>query len=254
MKAFVKTTVAILISIATSALALAQSPPTDQSGLPQVIVDRASSDIFPENWLTAKVNARAEPLAPDEQSRCREILNKVLAKYPGAVLRRHLRNVYVLGRMEYSGITAAGSNSGAAVYVVGHKYSAAQIEDLFHAEFSSILLRNVPGYLDHAAWQRINPPGFAYLGSGVQAVREKKASLRTSNSAQEEGFMHDYAKASLEEDFNTFASRLMMGDPVLWSAMEKYPRLKAKADLTMAFYQKLDASFTREFFASSRKP
>jgi hypothetical protein len=249
-----KTTTTILISIATLASAFAQTPSTEQRESPEIIVDRASSDIFPERWLTAKINAKAEPLDLDEQPRCRQILNQVLAKYPRAVLDRHLRKVYVLGRLEYSGITAAGSNSGSAVYVVGRRYSAAQIEDLFHAEFSSILLRNLPNNLDHTAWHAINPPSFAYLGSGVQAVREKKAAMRGNETSREEGFMHDYAKASLEEDFNTIATRLLRGDALLWSAMAKYPRLKAKADLTIAFYQKLDVSYTPEFFAALRKP
>lgn len=224
-----------------------------QAGGTQIIVDRATADIFPENWRSPKVNAKAELLEPEEQARCKEIVDKVLSKYPLAVLNRNLQKVYVLGRLEFSGIAAAGSNLGGVVYVVGRKYSAAQIEDLFHAEFSSILLRNFPKDLDQMAWHQANPPSFKYLGNGVQAVKEKKASVRSSEAAHEEGFMHDYAKASLEEDFNTIASRLLMGDPVLWKAIEKHPRLKAKAELTMAFYQKLDASFTREFFASLRK-
>jgi hypothetical protein len=66
----------------------------------------------------------------------------------------------------------------------------------------------------------------------------------------EEGFLHEYGKASLEEDFNSFAGRLFSGDAGLWRAIEKYPRVKAKADLAIAFYTRLDPSLTTEFFQS----
>lgn len=249
-----KTPAAILIALATVTLVGAQSPTPGPSSRPEIIVDRATSDIFPESWLTTKVSARAEPATGEEQQRGREIVDQALARYPEAVLSANLKKVYVVGQLEYSGVATGGTNSRNAVYVVSKaRYSAAQIEGIFHAEFSSILLRNAPSYLDKAAWQQINPPDFTYLGSGVQAVKNQRASLRLSEAAHEEGFLHDYSKASPEEDFNSYAARLFMGDAALWSTMEKYPKVKAKADLTIAFYGKLETSFSREYFLSLRQ-
>ena len=249
-----KTTASILILFATVTLALAQSPPSARSGRPEIVVDRATSDIFPESWLTAKVNAKAEPLGKEEQQRCREIVEKALAKYPAAVLHKNLQNVYVVGRLSYSGVFAGGSNSRSDVYVVSNdKCSPAEMEKNVHAEFSSILLRNYPKHLDQVAWQQINPPDFSYRGSGVQAIKSKQASLSFSDALHEEGFLNEYAKASVEEDFNSYAARLLMGHAALWSAIEKYAKVKAKAELTIAFYGKLDASFTKEFFLSLRQ-
>jgi hypothetical protein len=165
-----KTVAPLLFAMGCVALAQAQTP-TDPVGPTRVVVDRATSDIFPESWRTAKVNAKAEPLEPEEQTRCREIVDKVLAKYPRAVLTGNLKTVFVLGRLEYSGITAAGSNSANEVYIVGRKYSAGQIEDLFHAEFSSILLRKFPNHLDSTREFRVetNPP------AGVRLSRQRGA-------------------------------------------------------------------------------
>ena len=249
-----RTTAAILIFLVTVALGLAQPPQSAQSGGPEIIVDRAASDIFPESWLTAKISAKAEPLGKEEQQRSREIADKALAKYPAAVLGRNLKKLYMVGRLEYSGVAAGGSNSKSDVYVAGKgKFSPEDIEKNVHAEFSSILLRNFPNHLDQAAWQKINPADFSYRGTGVQAIRNKQASLSLSDALHEEGFLNEYAKASIEEDFNSYAARLFMGHAALWRAIEKYPKVKAKADLTIAFYGQMDASFTKEFFLSLRQ-
>lgn len=246
-------TAVILLSFAAATFAPAQSRTAGQSGWPEIIVDRATPDIFPESWLTTKVNAKAELLSEEEQKQRQEIVRMALVRYPVAVLSAHLKKVYVLGRLEYSGVPTGGTNSRNAVYVVGKaRYSATQIENIVHAEFSSILLRNFPSYLDKQAWQQINPSGFTYHGSGVQAVKDKLASLRLSDALHESGFLHNYSKASMEEDFNSFAARLFLGDAALWSTIEKYPKINAKAELTMAFYGKLNTTFTREFFVSLR--
>ena len=69
---------------------------------------------------------------------------------------------------------------------------------------------------------------------------------------QKEGFLHAYAQASQEEDFNSLASRLLMGDAALWRAVDQYPKVKEKTELVMAFYARLDAQFTRAWFEALR--
>lgn len=235
---------ALLLSIAVAALA--QTSPTH---MPEVVLDRATSDIFPESWRTPKIDAAAEPLDEAARALCREAVEKALAKYPSAVLDANLKKVYVLGGLRYSGVSTAGTRSKSAVYVVRKSsYSAAQVEGIFHAEFSSILLKNFPSYLDQSSWQQLNPPGFMYRNSGVQAIKDKKASLKYNDALLEEGFLNEYSKASIEEDFNSYAGRLFEGHGQMWGAMKKFPKVKAKADLTIAFYSKLDARFTHEFF------
>ncbi|MCB1065587.1 MAG: hypothetical protein KDN20_22045 [Verrucomicrobiae bacterium] len=249
-----KTMLVGLVAVVTVTHALGQAPISHHDGGPEVVVDRAASDIFPESWLTEKVSAKAEPLAQELQTPGRAIVDKALAKYPLPVLTKNLKKVYLVGNLIYSGVPTGGTNSRSAVYVVSKpKYSEAQIEGIFHAEFSSILLRNFPNNLDREAWQKVNPPTFTYLGSGVKAVKAKLASQRLNGALHEDGFLHSYSQASLEEDFNSFAGRLFMGSDALWDAVEKYPKLMTKADLVIAFYGNLDASFTKEYFLSLRQ-
>ncbi|WP_395736881.1 hypothetical protein [Prosthecobacter sp.] len=241
---------AALLFLSLCTLALAHS----DAG-PPIIVDDASPAIFPKSWLTPAINATAVPLEASQQQPCISITRKALAKYPPAVLRASLKGVYLLGRLGYSGVSAGGTNSKDAVYLVkNERISTTRLENNFHAEFSSILLRNFPRHLDSAPWQQLNPPGFAYRHSGVQAIKNKQASLTLTDTLHEEGFLNEYGKASIEEDFNSYAARLFMGDAALWRAIDKYPKVQAKAALAIAFYQKLDPFFTREWFLSLRQP
>lgn len=95
------------------------------------------------------------------------------------MLRAGLKAVYVLGGLRCCGVITSGTNSRTTVYLrigsVKDGYTDAHIEGVFHAEFSSILLRNHAALLDKQAWQSLNPPCFKYLGNGVDAVKQGKA-------------------------------------------------------------------------------
>ncbi len=225
----------------------------NQGDGPVVSLDAAGPDIFPQSWLTAKVNAQATILDAAQRERSQKLVARALAKYPAVVLRPHLQRVYVVGSLAYSGVPTGGTNSRSAVYLANSgKAADVVLEGIFHAEFSSILLRNLPQHLDTKCWQEINPPDFHYLGSGVQAIKQQKASRRLDAALQEAGFLHAYAQASQEEDFNSIASRLLMGDEGLWSAMAQFPKIKEKALLVMAFYGRLHPQFTQSWFEALR--
>lgn len=261
-----RTAFCFILCLATPTLAPAQSAsvaePTIRKAivvtpqaLPEIIVDDAGPDIFPAVWRAEPVNANARPLDVAEQPRSRDILEQALAKYPSIVVRRHLRKVYVVSRLEYFGIATGGTNSRTAVYVANNgKYRSRSIEEVFHAEFSSILLRNRAKDFDEAAWRAINPPDFAYRGNGVQAIKKGEAGQRLDSELNKAGFVIEYAESSLENDFNAIAGRLFMGDDAFWRVAEQYPKVMAKVDLAIAFYAKLDASFTKEKFLSLRQP
>ncbi len=220
---------------------------------PVVSLDAAGSEIFPQSWLSAKVNAQATILETAQRERSQKLVARALAKYPAVLLRRHLQRVYVVGSLAYSGVPTGGTNSRSAVYLANSgKASDAVLEGIFHAEFSSILLRNLPQNLDMKRWQEINPPDFRYLGSGVQAIKLQKASRRLDATLHEAGFLHAYAQASLEEDFNSVSARLLMGDEALWRAVAQFPKVNQKAMLVMAFYGRLDPQFTQAWFEALR--
>ena len=112
---------------------------------------------------------------------------------------------------------------------------------MFHAEFSSILLRNHAALFDKRAWQSLNPPGFEYLGNVVDAVKQGKAGLKLSAALHGQGFL-------TENDFNGFAARLFGGVAHVWAIAGKHPKIRKKLELTIGFYRKLDGTMDEKLF------
>ena len=223
-----------------------------------VKIDTSSyQGIFPESWLTKKINAKAEKLKPSEVDRSRKVIQHALSKYPGDVLTKNLKTVYVIHYLEYFGISAGGTNSTTDVYIanrgVKNSYSDFWLERTFHTEFSSIILRNHFQYLDKQAWLKLNGKSFRYLGSGVDAVKNKKTSKAFDAKLNKQGFLCEYSTASFEEDFNSIAEKLLLGNKDFWQVVNQHPKLKAKTDIVIAFYHSINPLFDKEYFASFTK-
>ena len=225
---------------------------------PVRIVTSADASIFPESWRNSPIAASGEVLPDDQVERVRTVLARALKKYPAKVLQTHLKTVYVLAELRYSGVSTSGTNSRNSVYLkVGDDrqgFTEAHLESVFHAEFSSILLRNEKRRFDAEAWRAVNPPGFQYLGHGVEAIKQNKAGLELRESLHELGFFKEYSQSTLENDFNAFAALLFMGDRTRWAVVDGFPKIRRKADLAIAFFQTIDATFTEEYFRSLTPP
>ena len=220
-------------------------------GATEVILDKATAAIFPESWRGGKIQASAKPLLEDQAERLRLIIDRALAKYPQALLKATLVSIYGLGHLEYRGVATGGTRSARSIYVVCKpSYDDGAVERIIHAEYSSILFQKHAAQFDAEAWNRQNAEGVSYLGSGVAAVKAGKASSEMKHALNEQGFLTEYAQASIEEDFNSHVARLFVGDEAYWQALAKHPRLKAKAELVMAFYAKLNSEFSHAKFAA----
>jgi hypothetical protein len=210
---------------------------------PVRMVTSSDRSIFPESWLSPDINAEAEMLQESQIDRSRIVLYKAMKNYPGRVLARNLETIYVLHRLKYKGISAGGTNSRRSVYVAnrGNRegFTDIWIERTFHAEFSSILLRNFPQYLDKDAWKKANVESFKYGVSGVQAVKQEKDRTVFDPSLHAEGFLYEYAKSTLENDFNSIAEHLFLGDGRFWSVVNKHQKIKEKTDPAIAFYHQM---------------
>ncbi len=222
--------------------------------LPVPVFTQTRSGMFPSSWTVREVSASASSLPGEEVGRSLIALDRAMEKYPISLLRKNLKQVYVVSRLAFYGVPYGGTNSSDTVYLANggreHGFSDRFIEESFHHEFSSILLRNYPSAFDRKSWLAANPPGFKYFGDGTQAVRSGRASTKTSRKWQHDGFLAQYATASIEEDFNMVAEALLTGTPEFWDAVEESPRLKQKTDITVRFYGSLSGTFNESSFKS----
>ncbi|MCC6402962.1 MAG: hypothetical protein IT207_03040 [Fimbriimonadaceae bacterium] len=216
------------------------------------ILTEFDSTTFPVSWQGGEIRGAGVSLTPSEKDRSLRVLKAAFAKYPDGFLERDLKRVFVLRRISFYGLDYGGTNSLDTVYVTNdgtaNGYTDGFLERAFHHELSSILLRNHMQDFDLTAWRAANPGGFQYGEGGTDALRTGKANTQLNEEAMAAGFVSQYSQASYEEDFNMVAESLFMGPKEFWAAVDRHAALAKKVRLAIAFYGKLDASFTETHF------
>lgn len=258
-----------------------QSPfrPPDHALIDRLISFDADSSIFPELWRREPFYADAEPIAESQKLRARRIVAQALERYPAELLERTLQQVYLVGSLHFYEPTErqhfGGTAHSWAVYLVvkpeSEGYSDDYLATTFHREFSTTLLNRHLDRVDFDAWGQANGKDFQYLGGsswerndvrgkegGARAIDRKATSLSLSEDKGdlERGFLTDYSKSSIENDFNEYAARLFRGQSRLWQLAGQHPAAAKKRDLTIAFYRSLhpalDASYFRQLANGKR--
>lgn len=213
-----------------------------------------SRTIFPALWQEEPINALGEPILAEEKGRSRAILQLALDKYPEPVLNRDLKNVYFLKTMKFYDVAYGGTNSNDALYLTNNGksngYSDLYLEQTFHHEYSSILFRNHPSFLNERLWLKANTQDFAYTDpeQGIGAIRNNQSSQDLDTALCNIGLLTQYASSGMENDINTYAQNLFSPSTGFWDIVEKYPRVKKKVKLLVAFYSKINPVFTMSYF------
>src|SRR5690348_14148059 len=168
-----------------------------------------SVSIFPSSWQVAPINARAENMPRSEIMRTKAVITDALNKYPLSLLKQELTGIYFVRTMRFYDVAYGGTNSENSVYIsndgVKMGYTANYIEQTFHHEFSSILLRNHPAFLATSEWKKSNIAGFDYNDpeNGVGSIRKNQSSQDLDTVLTQQGFLTQYSLSSLENDINT---------------------------------------------------
>ena len=216
------------------------------------IIFKAEGKIFPDSWYSHKINAKGISLNPSEYKRSEKLIKAVLKKYPVNLIRNNLKNVYVLTDVIFYGQSFGGTNSTSNVYLsnegIKKGYTDFYLEQLFHAEFSSILLRNYNQNFTESEWIKDNPSDFNYGKGGVNALKENKDSEKFDPELNKLGFINEYSTSSIENDFNAYAKNLFLPKRGFYKLVETCSAIKLKRKLIIEFYIKLDDSFTEEYF------
>ena len=218
-----------------------------------------STDIFPESWRSMPINASGHQMDRNEIQRSKVIIARALAKYPEVIFEYNLKFVYFLKDMKFYDVGYGGTNSADAVYLtnqgVSAGYTARYLEQTFHHEFSSILFRNYPSFLDTTEWKAANGPGFLYNDpeNGVGAIRNNQSSQVFDTLLCQKGILTQYAASGIENDINTLAQNLFRPEKDFWVFTDRFPRIKKKVNLLIGFYGKISAVYTEAYFRKMDK-
>jgi hypothetical protein len=228
----------------------------DRSGVE--IIFSSEDPIFPQSWYDTPSNAIIETIESDDDiSRSLMIIKKALKKYPVDVLKSNLRKVYILYDIKFYNVGYGGTYWEDNVYItnqgISNGYDDIFIEQLFHAEFSSILYLNYKQYFDKKAWKAANAPDVEYGNGGYDAIKSGVDSEDFDEVINNQGFLTQYGMSDMENDFNSFAKNIFSSDPGFWELFSKYKRLNKKLNLIIKFYYSIDPQFTIEYFRKISK-
>ncbi len=222
----------------------------DRTGIK--IIFSADGKIFPDNWYEENINAQGISLDTTEYNRSEKIVKAALQKYPVELLKKNIKKIYILKNVTFYGQSFGGTNSTSNVYLsnngINEGYTDFYLEQLFHKEFSSILLRNYKKNFKEEEWVKYNSDDFTYGNGGVQALKDNKDSENLDTELNKAGFINQYATSSIENDFNAFAGNLFLPKNEFIQAITDHNNLKKKRKIIMEFYSKLDNSFTEKYF------
>jgi hypothetical protein len=241
----------ILGFLLVSCTGFTQKSYTDpRSGI--VISFVADDQMFPDAWKTKEINPKAVSLDSSEYARSRAVIERALKKYPQAVLTKNLKKIYVMKYIGFFGEQFGGTNSTDAVYIgndgVAMGYTDFYLEQTFHSEFSSIILRNYSAYFNKTKWMALNSKGFSYGRGGVNALKTGKTDEEFLDDYNKNGVLNQYGASDMENDFNEFAQNLFLPKAGFSEVIEKYPAIRAKRLMAIELYRIADSSFTEGFF------
>ena len=212
---------------------------------------KEEENTFPEYWYTEDINAQTTPLPKLEEKRTMTVLSAALEKYPVHVIKRHLAELYIFGKLEFFNQGYAGTYSENILYLanegIEEGYSNGFIEQSFHHEFSSMLWYANQELLDTTEWKKLNK--MEYGDGGIQALIDDNDSQEFDDYYNERGFLFQYAASDLENDINSFAENLFAPTLEFRDALKKHPVLRKKMAMLIAFYSALDPSLNNGFFA-----
>lgn len=246
-----------LLWLATACSNFGNPEPTTTPGdtLPAKISYNSTPDIFPSHWLQSPISAKVKKLDSDEYTRSAQAVAKAMRKYPDAVIKRNLKNVYVLRTLNFYNVGFGATYYGKNLYIansgVSNGYTNRFLEQSFHHEFSSILFFAYADDFNKAAWTACNPEGFEYRDEatgGVQSLKDDMDGTYFASVYNAQGFLDQYSQSSMENDVNQLAQQLFCPDPGFWAVVGRYPKLQCKVQKLIAFYNKIDGTFNLEYF------
>ncbi|MDW8302467.1 MAG: hypothetical protein RML38_08360 [Bacteroidia bacterium] len=207
---------------------------------------------FPTKWMQQPINALYVPIEEKEKDRFLPIILKAMRKYPAAVLRKNLKFIYLAGCLSFYGVKYGGTNSNDCLYLANEGiekgYTELYLEQLFHHEFSSILLRNYPKYFQKDEWLSYTEYEFKEGSSGVEAIKKGANKTEFDEELCQKGILYQYALSSLENDFNAYAENIFCPKKEFWKIAEQYFNVKQKVYLIIDFYNSISSEFNMDYF------
>lgn len=200
----------------------------------------AAQTAYPTMGVTAEDD-------PAMQKWVRACLAEAMAKYPPYPLLRRLKGVCVVRLMwwdqTYLGGTPSVDNRKLLLSVGTAGITSAWLEQSFHHELAHILQLTDKKGFPKKAWEAANAPGFEYAfakdkNGGYAALQGRKTGKAFVPALNALGLLSEYGSSTFEEDWACYGESILYDDPGFWALAAKYPRVREKARMAIAYYRR----------------
>ena len=198
---------------------------------------------LPQGWKDPSLRMVAAPIHKRDAEALEPVIEQFLSAHPTAVIEQNLEHIYLLGKLSFQERDYGGTHTGKSMYIVwdrSRKYTPEFVLERLHSEFSSIL-RDQHAF-PNGQWNEVNPAGFTYSGTGFEMLGSASIYDATETD-QDNGFLVQYSKSSLENDFNIMSAWLFTRPAELDALGLQHERLQRKLTLTEAFYESLSDQY-----------
>jgi hypothetical protein len=217
------------------------------------IIHEVGPHFILELWREPPSNGRATPISDFELSRYARILRLALDKYPSDVITRNLGSIRLSSSLSFYGVAYGGTSLGNVLYLTSagrtHGFDDRYIEQVFHHEFSSVLLRNYA--FPQQRWLAANPVGFEYPSGDDKALQSISAQRSAPEGAKlySQGFLSEYGRSTLENDMNLYAETIFTDAGRMKKLVATYARVRTKYLVLKDFYLGISPEFAGVFAA-----
>lgn len=199
---------------------------------------------FPADWQLPALALDASEIEVAEAVRMMPIIRQFLTAHPVSVVSKDLDHIYLLGGLSFRGKAYGSTHKDKSMYIVcngeANRYSAEFMLCRLHSEFSSILFGHYP--FPSNSWRQLNPEGFFYSGNGFEMLGNSSCYDSTDRSCSD-GFLVNYCRTSLENDFNMIAAWLFTKKSELDALSQQYGKIQQKQDMVEQFYVSVSGEY-----------
>jgi len=209
-------------------------------------------DSFIEKTLMGvNLNNSAKQISNFELARYSVLLPLFFSKYPDSIIKNDVKTIKLAASLTLFGVSYGGTSVGSTLYLTSsgfnNGYNDLYLEELFHHEFSSILMRN--HRFPSTKFATNNPAKFKYAKNVDDILRAitQDTSTTGDNILYKNGFLTKYSMSTLENDVNMYVETIFTKPKHLQNLINNYPAIKNKYLVVKQFYLGINPAFSKTF-------
>jgi hypothetical protein len=189
-------------------------------------------DVWRDAIVGTQVSAEQAAIMLDE-------IDYFMSVVPRAVIEKNLEAIHL-----FESVLIHGKGTGAMAYgrtICLCAGPATHIRNCLFHEFAHILQPAYP--IDMDAWMAALPEGFTYYGQGSEMIEAGVNPFESGEALWEKGFVLQYSKASLSEDFAVFSDYLFSRPEKTREWAGKYPAMRKRVAALIRHYKSISPDY-----------